>query len=339
MLVIFEGRDAAGKGAAIKRVTEYLNPRVARIVALPAPTERERGQWYFQRYVEHLPAARRDRADGPVLVQPGRRRAGDGLLHAGGVPAIHAQCPVFERLLVETASCCASTGSRCRTPSRSADSAHGRRPDAPMEAVPDGHAVDQRDGRNTPGPRTRCSCTPTSEVPWWTVESDDKRRARVNMIAHLLSTVPYAEREPAARDVPGATRRPTLRAAAARALPVGARPRRDTRRPILTSRRAHRDPTGVFAGFAGLWCGSGPISAEKRDIHPRTLDVGRRHRRPVSMIRRRKRGCAGRQGSPAPVRRPGPRQSRRRRGTPPRRPPAGRSPSRGWPPASSCRRP
>ncbi|HSN37901.1 MAG TPA: polyphosphate kinase 2, partial [Arthrobacter sp.] len=57
VLVIFEGRDAAGKGSAIKRVTEYLNPRVARIVALPAPTERERGEWYFQRYVQHLPAA------------------------------------------------------------------------------------------------------------------------------------------------------------------------------------------------------------------------------------------------------------------------------------------
>ena len=57
LVVVFEGRDAAGKGGAIKRVTEYLNPRVARIVALPAPTERERTQWYFQRYVEHLPAA------------------------------------------------------------------------------------------------------------------------------------------------------------------------------------------------------------------------------------------------------------------------------------------
>src|SRR5919204_3214722 len=57
VLVLFEGRDAAGKGSAIKRVTQYLNPRVARIAALPAPSERERGQWYFQRYVEHLPAA------------------------------------------------------------------------------------------------------------------------------------------------------------------------------------------------------------------------------------------------------------------------------------------
>src|SRR5690348_14537272 len=57
VLVVFEGRDAAGKGSAIKRVTQYLNPRVARIVALPAPTEREQGQWYFQRYVAHLPAA------------------------------------------------------------------------------------------------------------------------------------------------------------------------------------------------------------------------------------------------------------------------------------------
>src|SRR5678810_1084843 len=57
LVVVFEGRDAAGKGSTIKRVTQYLNPRVARIVALPAPTERQRGEWYFQRYVQHLPAA------------------------------------------------------------------------------------------------------------------------------------------------------------------------------------------------------------------------------------------------------------------------------------------
>ena len=81
IVVIFEGRDAAGKGGTIKRITEYLSPRVARIAALPSPTERERGQWYYQRYIAHLPAGGRDRAVRPVLVQPGRRRAGDGLLH------------------------------------------------------------------------------------------------------------------------------------------------------------------------------------------------------------------------------------------------------------------
>ena len=79
VLVVFEGRDSAGKGGTIQRMREHLNPRFARHVALQTPTDVERGQWYFQRYVEQLPTARRDRVLRPVLVQPGRRRAGDGV--------------------------------------------------------------------------------------------------------------------------------------------------------------------------------------------------------------------------------------------------------------------
>ncbi len=82
IVVLFEGRDAAGKGGTIKRFMEHLNPRGARVVALEKPTERERTQWYFQRYIEHLPTGRRDRAVRPLLVQPGRRRARHGILHA-----------------------------------------------------------------------------------------------------------------------------------------------------------------------------------------------------------------------------------------------------------------
>ena len=75
ILVVFEGRDAAGKGGAIKRITEYLSPRVARIAALPTPTERERGQWYFQRYIAHLPAtARSCCSTGPGTTAPAWRR-------------------------------------------------------------------------------------------------------------------------------------------------------------------------------------------------------------------------------------------------------------------------
>ena len=101
VLVIFEGRDAAGKGSAIKRVTQYLNPRVARIVALPAPTERQRGEWYFQRYVAHLPAA------GEIVLMDRSWYNRAGVEHVMGfcTPAEHkrfmAQCPVFERLLVQ----------------------------------------------------------------------------------------------------------------------------------------------------------------------------------------------------------------------------------------------
>ena len=101
LVVVFEGRDAAGKGGAIKRVTEYLNPRVARIVALPAPTERERSQWYFQRYIAHLPSA------GEIVIFDRSWYNRAGVEHVMGfcTPAEYRrflqQCPIFERLLVE----------------------------------------------------------------------------------------------------------------------------------------------------------------------------------------------------------------------------------------------
>ena len=86
--VVFEGRDTAGKGGTIKRITERVSPRVFRVVALPAPTEREKSQMYVQRYVAHFPAGRGGGDLRPQLVQPGRGRAGDGLLHAGGNRAV-----------------------------------------------------------------------------------------------------------------------------------------------------------------------------------------------------------------------------------------------------------
>jgi polyphosphate kinase 2 len=101
LVVVFEGRDAAGKGSAIKRVNEYLNPRIARIAALPAPTERQRAQWYFQRYVEQLPAA------GEIVLfdRSWYNRAGVervmGFCTDAEYQLFLHQCPVFERLLVE----------------------------------------------------------------------------------------------------------------------------------------------------------------------------------------------------------------------------------------------
>ena len=88
-VIVFEGRDAAGKGGTIKRFMEHLNPRGARVVALEKPTERERTQWYFQRYVNAPARGRRDRAVRPVLVQPRRCRAGDGLLHTQAARRVH----------------------------------------------------------------------------------------------------------------------------------------------------------------------------------------------------------------------------------------------------------
>ena len=101
VVVIFEGRDAAGKGGAIKRITEYLNPRIARVVALPAPTERQQTQWFFQRYVEHLPAAGEIR----LFDRSWYNRAGVERVMGYCTPDEYRrflkQCPVFERMLVE----------------------------------------------------------------------------------------------------------------------------------------------------------------------------------------------------------------------------------------------
>jgi len=101
VVVIFEGRDAAGKGSAIKRVTQYLNPRIARIMALPMPTDRERGQWYFQRYIEHLPAA----GEIVLMDRSWYNRAGVervmGYCTADEYRRFLHQAPLFERMLVE----------------------------------------------------------------------------------------------------------------------------------------------------------------------------------------------------------------------------------------------
>jgi len=91
VVVLFEGRDAAGKGGSIKRITESLNPRVCRVVALATPTEREKTQWYFQRYVAHFAGGGRDGSVRPELVQPRGRGARDGVLHGAAVSGVHAE--------------------------------------------------------------------------------------------------------------------------------------------------------------------------------------------------------------------------------------------------------
>ena len=195
IVVIFEGRDAAGKGGTIKRVTEYLNPRVARIVALPAPTERERTQWYFQRYIEHLPAA------GEIVLfdRSWYNRAGVeqvmGFCTQGGVPA--GSCTSARSssgCSSRTASCCASTGSRSATTSRSAGSGPGC--DDPMRrwklSPMDLESITRWEDYSRAKDEMFVH-TDIPEAPWYVVESDDKRRARINMIAHLLSTIPYHE--------------------------------------------------------------------------------------------------------------------------------------------------
>ena len=192
IVVIFEGRDAAGKGGTIKRVAEFLNPRVARIAALPAPTERERTQWYFQRYVDHLPAA------GELVLFDRSWYNRAGVEHVMGFCTqqeysrfLH-QCPIFERLLVEDGILLrkywfsvSDEEQERRLLSRDEDPLRRwKLSGLDLESI--SHWEDYSRAKDE-----MFVHTDIPEAPWYVVESDDKRRARINMIAHLLSTISY----------------------------------------------------------------------------------------------------------------------------------------------------
>jgi len=192
IVVIFEGRDAAGKGGTIKRVAEFLNPRVARIAALPAPTERERTQWYFQRYVDHLPAA------GELVLFDRSWYNRAGVEHVMGfcTPQEYSrflhQCPIFERLLVEDGILLrkywfsVSDSEQQRRFESRLDDPMRRWKLSPMDLESITRWEDYSRAKDE-----MFVHTDIPEAPWYVVESTDKRRARINMIAHLLSTLPY----------------------------------------------------------------------------------------------------------------------------------------------------
>jgi len=203
VVVVFEGRDAAGKGGTIKRITQYLSPRVARIAALPAPTERERSQWYFQRYVEHLPSA------GEIVLfdRSWYNRAGVEKVMGFCTPTEHRrflqQCPVFERLLVEDGILL-----RKYWFSVSDDEQQRRfraRLKDPMRqwklSTMDLESLARWEDYSRAKDEMMVQ-TDVPEAPWYVVESDVKRQARLNMIAHLLSTIPYVEVPAPTLDVP-----------------------------------------------------------------------------------------------------------------------------------------
>ena len=203
VVVIFEGRDAAGKGGTIKRVSQYLNPRIARIVALPAPTDREKGQWYFQRYVPHLPAA------GEIVLfdRSWYNRAGVehvmGFCSAEDYQRFLRQAPIFERMLVEDGILLrkywfsvSDQEQEARFKSRLTDPMR-RWKLSPMDFESITRWEDYSRAKDA-----MFVHTDVEPAPWFVVESDDKRRARVNMINHLLSTIPYTLVPPPQLELP-----------------------------------------------------------------------------------------------------------------------------------------
>jgi polyphosphate kinase 2 len=197
IVVIFEGRDAAGKGGTIKRVTQYLSPRVARVVALPAPTERERTQWYFQRYIEHLPAG----GEIVLLDRSWYNRAGVervmGFCTKEEYGRFLHQCPIFERLLVEDGILLRKYWFSVSDEEQ--ERRFRSRLDDPVRrwklSTLDVESISRWEDYSRAKDESFVH-TDIPEAPWYVVESDDKRSARINMIAHLLSTLSYRDVRP-----------------------------------------------------------------------------------------------------------------------------------------------
>jgi len=203
VVILFEGRDAAGKGGAIKRITLSLNPRVARVVALPAPTERERTQWYFQRYVPHLPAA----GEMVLFDRSWYNRAGVdrvmGFASEAEVEEFFRSCPEFERMLVRSGIILIkywfSVGDEVqerRFRDRIEDPTK-RWKLSPMDLQSRARWVEYSQAKDE-----MFRHTDIKQAPWYVVDADDKRRARLNVISHLLSLIPYQDLTPEPIELP-----------------------------------------------------------------------------------------------------------------------------------------
>ena len=194
VVVIFEGRDAAGKGGAIKRITQSLNPRICRVVALATPTEREKTQWYFQRYVSHLPAA----GEMVLFDRSWYNRA--GVEHVMGFCSDEEyqeflrSCPEFERMLVRSGIkllkywfSVSDEEQESRFKQRINDPIRQWKI-SPMDLKSRAKWVEYSRAKDK-----MFEHTDIKQVPWFVVRADDKKRARLNVIAHLLSQIPYDE--------------------------------------------------------------------------------------------------------------------------------------------------
>jgi len=203
VVLVFEGRDAAGKGGVIKRIVEPLNPRGATIVALGTPSDRERTQWYFQRYVAHLPAA------GEIVLfdRSWYNRAGVervmGFATEQQVAEFFRSCPEFERMLVRSGIVLlkywfsvSDEEQERRFQARSADPRR-RWKLSPMDIESRARWVEYSRAKDD-----MFAHTDVPEAPWYTVESDDKRRARLNCISHILEQIPYEDVLPEPMQLP-----------------------------------------------------------------------------------------------------------------------------------------
>jgi polyphosphate kinase 2 len=192
LVVLFEGRDTAGKGGVIKRITAFLNPRTCRVVAVPTPSERERTQWYFQRYAAHLPAA------GEIVLfdRSWYNRAGVervmGYCTQDEYEEFLRFCPQFEQslenegiMLVKYWLSVSDEEQERRFEKRLSDP-RKRWKFSPTDLQARARWVDYAEAKDR-----MFAVTDTEESPWHVVEADDKRTARLNLISHLLSIVPY----------------------------------------------------------------------------------------------------------------------------------------------------
>ena len=192
VVVIFEGRDAAGKGGVIKRIMEKLNPRVCRVVALPAPTERERTQWYFQRYATHLPAA----GEMVLFDRSWYNRAGVervmGFCTDEEYQEFLHTCPEYERMLVRSGILLikywfsvSNEEQEKRFLARINDPTRQWKL-SPIDLKARSHWVEFSKAKDAMFERTDIK-----EAPWFEVNADNKRKARLNCISHLLTLIPY----------------------------------------------------------------------------------------------------------------------------------------------------
>ena len=203
VVVLFEGRDAAGKGGAIKRITESLSPRVCRVVALPAPTDREKTQWYFQRYIQHLPAT------GEMILfdRSWYNRAGVekvmGFCSEAEYREFLRSCPEFERMLVRSGNILINYWF-----SVSDDEQEKRFQDriyhptkhwklSPMDLESRSRWVEYSKAKD----EMFAHCD-IKQAPWFVVDGDVKKRARLNVISHLLSIIDYEDLSPTLVELP-----------------------------------------------------------------------------------------------------------------------------------------